>query len=239
VTCRNLITDAIEPAFQASRLKMWHGTAEEAFKAAMLDNDQYIVDSIIAYRGDPDQRTSMEFEVRFSDGTVVWKPWDKDLDTTQAYEDFVRARPALTPLLYTKEVADRHRIELNRQPITEVNPGDSAYVDIRCYSAQWYAELGLPDPEHNTYVVQYRYTNWGGKKHNDRKKLVAVCDLFDERHIVNHEFVQRYGQCRQLLPHMTLVDKAMVLAYPLLVQEDRRERLLQQYRNELGLVEDI
>ena len=57
VTCRNLITDAIEPAFQASRLKMWHGTTEEAFKAAMLDNDQYVVDSIIAYRGDPDQRT--------------------------------------------------------------------------------------------------------------------------------------------------------------------------------------
>jgi hypothetical protein len=61
----NLITDAIESVFQASRLKMWHGTAEEAFKkAAMLD-----------------QRTSMEFEVRFSDGTVMWKPWDKDLDT--------------------------------------------------------------------------------------------------------------------------------------------------------------
>jgi hypothetical protein len=53
---------------------MWHGTAEEAFRAAMLDNDQYIVDSIIAYRGDPDQRTSMEFEVQFNDGTVVWKP---------------------------------------------------------------------------------------------------------------------------------------------------------------------
>ena len=56
----------------------------------MLDNDQYTVDSIIAYRGDPDQRTSMEFEVRFSGSTVVWKPWDKDLDTTQKYEDFIR-----------------------------------------------------------------------------------------------------------------------------------------------------
>ena len=67
----------------------------------------------------------------------------------------------------------------------------------------------------------------------------ATTALFDERHIVNHEFVQQYGQCRQLLPHMTLVDKAMVLAYPLLVQEDRREKLLQQYRNDLGLVEDI
>ena len=50
VTCCNLITDAIEPVFQASRLKMWHGTEEEAFKAAMLDNDQFVVDSIIAYR---------------------------------------------------------------------------------------------------------------------------------------------------------------------------------------------
>ena len=67
-----------------------------------------------------------------------------------------------------------------------------------------------------------------------------VCDLFDERHIVNHEFVQRYGQWKQLLPHMTLVDKkAMVIAYPLLAQEeDRRERLLQQYHN-LGLLEEI
>eukprot|EP01036_Dinobryon_divergens_P033329 gene33329-43091_t len=170
VTCRNLITDAIEPAFQASRLKMWH-----------------------------------------------------------AYEEFVRARPALRPLLYTNVVADRHRTDLNRP---------AAYN--RDWSRGISLWLGLPDPEHNTYVVQYRYTNWGGKKRNDRKRLVAVCDLFDERHIVNHDFVQRYGQCRQLLPYMTLVDKAMVLAYPLLVQEDRRERLLQQYRNDLGLVvEDI
>ena len=86
---------------------------------------------------------------------------------------------------------------MNREPITEIGPGESAYVDIRSYSAKkWYAELGLPDPEHKTYVVQYRYISWGVKKHNERKKLVAVCDLFDEQHIVTHEFVQRYGQCR-------------------------------------------
>jgi hypothetical protein len=38
---------------------------------------------------------------------------------------------------------------------------------------------------------------------------------------------------------MKLVDKALVLKYPLMLQEDRRERLLQQYRNDLGMVEDI
>jgi hypothetical protein len=236
VTCRNLVTDAIEPAFQASRLKMWHGTEEEAFKAAMLDNDQFVVDGIIAYRGDPDQRTSMEFEVRFADGTVVWKPWDRDLDTTQAYETFVRARPALSPLLYSKEVADKRRIELNRQPITEVTPGDSAYVDIRYYSAQWYAELGLEDPEHRMYVVKFDYVKWIGK---NKLRIIAVCQLFDEQHKVTHEFVQRYGSCKVLLPAMTLVDKAMVIAYPQMLPEDRRERLLQRYRNELGMVEEL
>ena len=69
--------------------------------------------------------------MRFSDGTIVWKPWDKDLDTTQKYEEFIRDKPALSPLLYIKEIAERRRIELNRQPITEVSPGDSVYVDIR------------------------------------------------------------------------------------------------------------
>ncbi len=48
-----------------------------------------------------------------------------------------------------------------------------------------------------------------------------------------------YNDMRQLLLYMTLVDKAMVIAYPLLVQEDRRERLLQQYRNDLSLLEEI
>jgi hypothetical protein len=112
-------------------------------------------------------------------------------------------------------------------------------MDIRSNSAQWYAKLGLLDPEHKTYVMQYRYTSWGDKKHNDRKKLVAVCDLFDEQHLVTHEFVQRYGQCKPLLPYMTLVDKALVLTYQKLLQEDRRERLLQRFRNDLGIVDDI
>jgi hypothetical protein len=236
VTCRNLITGAVEPSFQASRLKMWHGTKQEAYNAAMLDNDQYVVDEILAYRGDPDQRTSMEFEVKFADGTILWKTWDKDLDTTQAYEVFVRARPALRPLLYTKEIADKQRIELNRQPITDVGPGDSVYVDIRFYSAQWYANLGLEEAEHNMYVVKYDYVRWGTKTHT---KLVAECAVFDEQHRVTHDFVQRYGKCKVMLPHMKLVDKAQVLIYPLMLQEDRRERLLQQYRNDLGMVEDI
>ena len=50
--------------------------------------------------------------------------------------------------------------------------------------------------------------------------------MFDEIHTVTHEFVKRYGTYKQLLTGMTLIDKAMVLAYPQLLQEDRREALV-------------
>ena len=73
----------------------------------------------------------------------------------------------------------------------------------------------------------------------DRKeqvRIIAVCQLFDEQRKVTHECVQRYGSCKALLPAMTLVDKAMVIAYPQMLPEDRREKLLQRYRN---MVEEL
>jgi hypothetical protein len=172
----------------------------------MLDNNQYIVDSITAYLGDPDQRTTTSMDSMSGSVTAQWcgspgtRIWIRHRHMRSSCGQDQRCGHYFT----------RRRL----QPITEIGPGESAYVDIRSYSTQWYAGLGLPDPKHNTYVVQYRrHTNWGGKNRNDCNRLVAICDLFDERHIVNHEFVQRYGQWRQLLPHMTLVDKTMLLVY--------------------------
>ena len=64
-------------------------------------------------------------------------------------------------------------------------------------------KVALPDSEHNCAVQVYQ--------------------LFDEWHIVSHEFIQRYGRCKQLLPHMKLMDTALILAHSLLLQDDRRE----------------
>ena len=53
------------------RLKPFFGTRDDAWKWAMLDQDQYAIDRITAHRGDPLARTTMEFEVVFKDGSVV------------------------------------------------------------------------------------------------------------------------------------------------------------------------
>ena len=229
VECKDLIHDNIQ-FFHVERLKLFHGTEQDARDAAQLDNDQYELDRILAYRGDPEQRTTMEFEIMFADGTIKWLVWTADLFDTTAYENFCGSRPELRPLLFTAADALKRKQETNKQPITEVAPGQSTYVDIRYYSSEWYAGLGLPDPEHHSYVVKFDYTGWANKNHT---KIKATCELFDEQHVLNHDFVKRYGSRLALANFMTLVDRATVLRFPTLIQADRRDRLLRQYRQDV------
>ena len=85
VECRNLIYGTVSK-HHVERLKLFYGTKEEAFKMAQIDNDQYVITRFIAYRGDPDTRTTMEFEVEFRDGSHPWLPWSNDLFDTVQYE---------------------------------------------------------------------------------------------------------------------------------------------------------
>jgi hypothetical protein len=76
------------------RVKIFHGNREEAFRLAQIDTDQFEVDKILAYRGDPLKRTSVEFEVKYADGQVLWVPWSQDLFQTVQYEDFCGVFPS-------------------------------------------------------------------------------------------------------------------------------------------------
>ena len=64
------------------RLKLFVGTHEEAARLANEDADQFVVRSILAWHGNPNIRTTMEFEVEFEDGDIIWKVWDQDLANT-------------------------------------------------------------------------------------------------------------------------------------------------------------
>ena len=72
VTCRHVVENTVH-TFQARHVKIFAGTYEQAFEAALLDHNQYKVRSIRDYRGDPDTRTTMEFYTECEDGTKLWK----------------------------------------------------------------------------------------------------------------------------------------------------------------------
>jgi hypothetical protein len=230
VLCRNLIHGNLN-TLPVNRLRLFYGSLEEAKKAAQLDSDQYEVNKIVAYRGDPDQRTTMEFEVHFADGEIQWVTWSQDLFQSIPYEDFCRSKPELSPLLFTSTEASLIRVALNKTPITEIQIGDTVFVDLRYYSAEWYSKLQLPDWEHRSYVVPFIYEKWADKK---RTKVVAFCKIFDERHRnLSHDFVVRYGSAKEFSPNMTLIDEQFCLQFPQVLPEESREKLLRRYRGEV------
>ena len=108
VTFRHVILGHIKE-FHVARLKMFHGSEEDAKRVALLDNNQYQVATILAYRGEPHKRSTMDFETTFEDGSVVWIRYNKDLFDTIQFEDFCRSRPELAPLIFTAEQAKKGR----------------------------------------------------------------------------------------------------------------------------------
>jgi hypothetical protein len=220
VTCRNMITDAIS-VFHVSRLKLFVGDKNSAYAAALRDNNQYEIASILAYRGDPLIRTSMQFEVSFTDHTTIWKYWDLDLFTTIPYENFCRSRSELFPLIFNLSTANAEVSRIKSSPITLVKPGDTVFVDIRSWGSHWYSQLNLPDLDHSIYVVPLIYTKWANSK---RTKLEGSVPIFNEhwagRKSLDAFFVFSWGSKHDFNQDlMTLVDENLLILYPSLLSK--------------------
>jgi len=91
VTIKNIITDVIT-IVKVDELKTFFGSDEEAFTRAQSDNNQYVISHILSYKGDPEKRSTCEFQVLFMDGTISWLLFTEDLSSTIQFEDFIRAR---------------------------------------------------------------------------------------------------------------------------------------------------
>jgi len=215
VTCRHVNLGFIK-VFHVNRLKIFHGALEDAKRVAIIDNDQFLLNRFIAYRGEPLTRQTLEFEVEFADGTIQWQVWSKDLSETVQFEDYCRSRPELSPLLYKASIAAARIKELNKTPITEVKPGVVVYVDLRSWGATFYKGLDIPDKYHTTYLVKGIYGSW---KNKTQTLIETDYPVFKETYIVNHDFVKRYGSNTTFKPsapayNEILVDDAFVNKYP-------------------------
>jgi hypothetical protein len=204
--------------FHVSRLKIFAGTREQAEAASRLDHDQYVIDEILYWRGNPAIRTTMEFFVRYKDGEAKWVVWSKDLFDSVQYEQFCRANPPLFPLIFTVKEAEKKLSQLRQQPISAVQPGVKVYVDVRYFGGcTWYASIGLPEAHTKTYVFYCEYGDWIGTR---KKKINLHVLVTNEIFPVDNLFVATYGSAKSFVPgHMVLVTKPMVKKYPKLLND--------------------
>jgi len=214
VTVRHLVQDSVHD-LHVERLKRFFGSPEEAYEMALRDYNQYEVERILAYRGDPMKRSTMQFQVLFKDGDTRWIPMILDLTDSHPFNHYCNRITPLRVLLYTAEEARKQVAERNRTPIKAVKPGDVVYVDLRCYGFGWYESLDLPDMDNLTYVLEYRYQEFATRQH---LKIWSVCPVFNERHCVDHTFVYTYGSFFKVdSATMVLIDRAFIRRFPKLL----------------------
>lgn len=214
IRVRNIVTGEIK-TFHVDMVKIFHGNRDQAYQMAMIDTEQYEVEYIISYKGDPIRRSTMEFLVKFKDGDEVWVPYSEDIAATQQFETFCRLNTHLFYLLYKADVAKRVASDIKSREITSVAPGNTVYVDLRSYGELWYSTLDLPDKFSKSYVLKYKYTKWYSPR--NRKRIVAVCEVFDEIWTLDNLFVHCFGHTMVLDPEkMVLVTREMVQDKPFL-----------------------
>ena len=230
VKIRHLATHAISE-HPVSRLKIFHGNREEGKVVAAAEVDQSQVKAITAWRGDPLVRTTMEFRVEFADGDVVWLPYSTDLDRTQAYGDYVSSLPVLSHLQFSAQVAREYLSKIRSGPIYGYSPGDKVYVDIRCYSTDWYDNVltFLPDRYDKLYVVVYEVIAV------QARFIKAYCPVYDERWEASTGpcklggyWCHAFGCHRVLTDAMVVVTPELCLRHPELISPDpsARQRVL-------------
>ena len=73
VMCRHLSLNT-EHKFHSSRVYPFFGNLQEAKRVAMLDSEEYLVESILEHEGDPRRKTSMRFLVKWLDSNT-WQSY--------------------------------------------------------------------------------------------------------------------------------------------------------------------
>jgi hypothetical protein len=217
-----------EKSFHVERLKLFYGTRDQAFELAMRDGDQHLIDRVLGWKGDPNVRTTMEFDVLFADGDTVRLPWTPDLYTTKQFEEFCEREPILFPLRFSAKDAPKRISELKRAPITRVQPGDTFYLDLRYYGTQWFEELGLPAPLQHRYVVEARYQTWVKVTHGGHSKIRVAVLLYNE--ILKpwtNDMVILYGCLFERTDEMIVCDRDLVIQYPGILPDASRQTLLE------------
>ena len=190
VECQHITLGTVK-TFHVTRLKIFHGSYEDARHIALLDGDQHELESIIGYIGDPAKRLAMQFLARFKDGDEVWLPWSKDITDTTAFEDFCRTTPGLQLLVMTQ--ADETKRKQSWHTDIDDNiwyPGRQVYCDLRTYGYGWYNSLSLPNLHTTIYLVPFTVGQFCGSARRAKKKVRLSCPLFNEVFTVDNVYLQ-------------------------------------------------
>ena len=126
----------------------------------------------------------------------------------------IKSKPELYILILSDKEAKNHIRETNKRRITNLEPGDIFYLDIRTYGYLWYDNLQLPESAFRTYVVKCVVQTWEIIGY----KLYIVDEILHTEFTYRHFDVISYAYRRSIREGEVLIDVDFVKEYPQLLQ---------------------
>ena len=196
-----------------NHVKPFIGSAEDAYKLALNDHNQYVVVRILGYSGDPLQRSKCDFLVEYASGTSLFVPFSKEIDQLSAYETFCRSSPELRILLSPASAVKKMVNSSNKEQITTFSISDTAYLNIRLFGANWYNDLPLANKHTSVYRIKCFCVSF--QKQNT--VLIITVPLWKREYQITSYEVYAYLST-SLNPGDVLVDSSLAKEHPLLLK---------------------
>ena len=95
ITMTHVVTGDTKVVHMEHLKPFFAASPEDGYRAALVDYDQYLIDRIVAWKGDPESRSTMFFKVLFADGDEVWLPFGKDLCESIQFQEYCMSNSAL------------------------------------------------------------------------------------------------------------------------------------------------
>jgi hypothetical protein len=200
VTAKHLASGVVK-VLHVDNLKRFYGTEKDAKEMANIDQDQYVVNEIIGYRGNPTQRSGMQFGLLFAAGDTLWKYYCKDISDSIYFEDFCRSRKELTRLLTNEATAREMVTSQNRVLIPPIYCNTTPYMNLRIYGYDKYSSFNLENSDCTIYLVPITI----GALTPNRKTIWITNEASGHKFQVNHSSLLDYCQYKEVLGDQNMV----------------------------------
>ena len=212
VFCHQVAT-GVARQFHITRLYPFTGSEEEAFELACRDSEQYMVRSILGYRGDPiSARRYMTFLVEYADGDKSWVQYGPDIASNTMFQKYVDTIPELMLLKYTALEAGRYMSRAKKLSIPMTIAPRKFLMDLRALGFSWYDSLHLPQADTALYLVEVHFNEYLNKKRTRvAVDLPALGDRLDD---LDYSWFELYATRLYLPDDAIFVDEAFLVQYP-------------------------
>ena len=170
--------------FHNDRVKPYPDTEEQALIDARYDFNQFVIEKINYFKGNPHLRTSMQFSVNFIVDNEIQEStidYSTDVAESEQFMAYVNENNYLYPLRFAASIAKRKISTINKSSIKDVNIGDELWLNLRFFDGfdrSWFDNINFKE-QAKIYVVKTTVKKFLSKANN---KLLVYCSLFNQEY---------------------------------------------------------